>query len=98
MILLSLSYYYLYDTITFLFTSDIPPALRDRHPGGGDLPEHIRKMRVSYYCLFLSYVILHMVLTLYSIYKHFYMCATIVDPDHLAHLCHLIWISTGRIL
>jgi hypothetical protein len=37
-------------------------------------------------------------LTLYSIYTHFYTCATSVDPDQLAHSCCLIWICTGRIL
>jgi hypothetical protein len=37
-------------------------------------------------------------LTLSSIYMHFYACATSVDPDQPAHLYHLIWICTGRIL
>jgi hypothetical protein len=37
-------------------------------------------------------------LTLSSIYMHFYACATSVDPDQPAHLCHLIRIYTGRIL
>ena len=37
-------------------------------------------------------------LTLSLIYTHFYACATSVDPDQLAHPCHLIWICTGRIL
>jgi hypothetical protein len=28
----------------------------------------------------------------------FLACATSVDPDQPAHLCHLIWISSCRIL
>jgi hypothetical protein len=38
------------------------------------------------------------VLTLSSIYTHFYACATSLDSDQLAHPCCLIWICTGRIL
>jgi hypothetical protein len=34
---------------------------------------------------------------LHNIYA-FYVYATSVDPDQLAHLCHLICICTGRIL
>jgi hypothetical protein len=38
-------------------------------------------------------------LTPYSIYtRFFYACTTIVDPDQLEHMCHLIRICTGRIL
>jgi hypothetical protein len=37
-------------------------------------------------------------LTLYSIYTDFNACATSVDPDQPAHLCHLFRIWTGHIL
>jgi hypothetical protein len=30
-------------------------------------------------------------LTLHSIYTCFYVCATIVDPDQMEHLCPMIW-------
>jgi hypothetical protein len=33
-----------------------------------------------------------------SIYRRFYAFLTSVDPDHLAHLCCLIWICFGHIL
>jgi hypothetical protein len=41
---------------------------------------------------------LTLMLTLYSTHTRFYACASSVDPDQLAHLCHLIWICTGHIL
>jgi hypothetical protein len=37
-------------------------------------------------------------LTFCSIYAHFNACANSVDPDQLAHLCHLILICNGHIL
>ena len=37
-------------------------------------------------------------ITFSSLYTHFYACVTSVDPDQLAHSCHLIRICTGLIL